>query len=96
MPRIFEQVPIQTEDGYGFVCRGYIHRHDKDGKLKKVDDLEPEDCFQSTGWPTPEIAEARAEEHRTEHRTGECSMTPLHLFREKHGLTVEKGKAVPK
>lgn len=79
-------------DGYAFRCPV------TDGTCG---DRETGTQFASTGWPTRETAEARGQEHFTEHTTGidpDAETVPtssLEDFRAKHGLTVNPdGKAV--
>lgn len=92
MPRIFEQTPIQTEDGYGFSCNGSVYRRTGEGELELVPGA-LERCFTSTGWPTAVIAQARADEHAQEHRDG-TTMSPLSEFRARFDLRSQGNKAV--
>jgi len=47
----------------------------------------PETAFESTGWKTKKLRDARAAQHMEEHETGE-PMQELHEFRIENGVEV--------
>lgn len=84
--KIVTDAVTESEDGtFAFNCPV------TDGSCGDRDKKVP---FNTSGWPTAEIALARAEEHVQDH-LGVAPMSTLEDFRAKHGLTVTPdGKAV--
>lgn len=76
-----KSVTKNTDGGYDFTCPV------NDGSCgSKATDDKPAGSFTSTGWPTRDAAEARAQEHFDDHK-GIEPMSSLDDFRDKHGLS---------
>jgi hypothetical protein len=69
----------QSDDTWTYACPGYPADPCGGNDLPS---------FQSSGWPTKKIAEARGAQHIAEHEdpTNQSPMPELHVFRQEHGL----------